>query len=98
MFEVSDRIRQDSPAERGDKLFRDHQAEIYRNTDKLFARLMLFQWWAAILLALLISPYTWNGASSHIHAHVWAALVVGGLITNFPVWLTRAWPGAPITR
>ena len=30
--------------------------------------------------------------------HVWASFIIGGAITLFPVWLTRAWPGATITR
>jgi two-component system sensor histidine kinase/response regulator len=89
---------QDTSAERADQLFHQHQEEIYCNTDKLFARLMLFQWLAGILMAFVIAPRTWSGQSSQIHVHVWAAIFVGGAITIFPVWMTRVWPGAAITR
>src|ERR1700731_1489408 len=89
---------QDDCARRSDELFEQQQQEIYRNTDQLFARLMIFQWIAAVAMALLISPYTWIGQSSAIHIHVWAAIFLGGAISFFPIGLTRAWPGAAITR
>jgi two-component system sensor histidine kinase/response regulator len=89
---------QDTSAERADQLFQQHREEIYRNTDKLFARLMLLQWLAGILMAFVIAPRTWSGQSSQIHLHVWATIFVGGAITIFPVWMTRVWPGAAITR
>ena len=85
-------------AKRAEELFREHQAQIYRNTDKLFARLMIVQWIAGILAALFVSPQTWSGQTSQLHIHVWAAIFLGGAITIFPVWLTRVWPGAAITR
>src|SRR6195256_5360169 len=90
--------RHNSSAERAKELFRQHQQEIYRNTDKLFARLMLFQWAAGILMAFLISPYTWSGQSSSVHIHIWAAIFLGGAINVFPIWMTRTWPGAAVTR
>ena len=90
--------RKDSAAERADELFKQHQEEIYRNTDKLFARLMLFQWVAGIVMAFLISPYSWSGESSSIHIHIWAAIFLGGAISVFPIWMTRVWPGAVATR
>ena len=90
----------DTPASaaRADELFRNHQHEIYLQTDKLFARLMVVQWLAALLAAFVISPYTWAGQSSTVHIHVWASLIIGGMISVFPVWLTQIWPGAAITR
>ena len=84
--------------DRADELFQQHRQEIYRNTDQLFARLMLFQWVAAIMIAMTISPRTWVGQSSYIHIHIWAAIFVGGAISIFPIWMTRAWPGAALTR
>jgi len=90
----------DSPALHGraEELFDQHQQEIYRTTDRMFARLMLFQWLGAVILALLLSPRTWNGATPTVHIHVWAALFLGGAISLFPVWMTRIFPGAAITR
>jgi PAS domain S-box-containing protein len=83
---------------RAEQLFQEQQQEIYRNTDELFARLMVVQWIACILMAVIISPYTWAGEARAIHIHVWAAIFLGGAISVFPIWLTRVWPGAAITR
>jgi two-component system, sensor histidine kinase and response regulator len=85
-------------ANRANELFQQHREEIYRKTDQLFARLMLFQWLAGILMAILISPRTWAGQSSTIHVHVWAAIFIGGAISIFPIWMTRVWPGIALTR
>jgi PAS domain S-box-containing protein len=99
MFEVTKKLTShESSAARADALFQQQQDEIYRNTDELFAKLMVCQWLAAIVMALIISPYTWAGQSSAIHIHVWAAIFLGGTISIFPIWMTRAWPGAAITR
>src|SRR5229473_1281223 len=99
MFEVARKLtRHESSAARANALFQQQQEEVYRNTDQLLGRLMVFQWLAAILMAVVISPYTWAGQSSAIHVHVWAAIFLGGTISIFPIWMTRAWPGAAITR
>ena len=84
--------------ERAEELFEQHRQEIFRSTDRLFARLMFFQWLGAILIAFFVSPLTWAGQSSQIHIHVWAAIFLGGAISVFPIWMTRAWPGAAVTR
>jgi PAS domain S-box-containing protein len=83
---------------RAEELFQQHRAQIFRQTDQLFARLMLCQWVFCIIIALLVSPRTWDGASSQVHIHVWAAILIGGAISLFPVWMTRVWPGAAVTR
>ena len=90
--------RHAAPADRAQELFQQHQQEIYRNTDRLFARLMLFQWVAGVVLALLISPRTWIGQTDEVHVHVWAAVFLGGAISLFPVWMTRMFPGSVATR
>src|SRR5437660_8111696 len=84
--------------DRADELFQEHRQDIYRNTDHLFARLMLFQWVAAIMIAMTISPRTLVGQSSYIHIHIWAAIFIGGAISIFPIWMTRAWPGTALSR
>ena len=85
-------------ADRAEELFDQHRHEIYRNTDRLFAQLMFFQWLAGILMAVMLTPRTWSGESSTVHIHVWVAIFVGGAISLFPIWMTRVWPGAAITR
>ena len=99
MFEMMRKLTQhESPAARADELFKQQQHEIYVKTDRLFAKLMFCQWLACIVMAIVISPYTWSGETRAIHAHVWAAIFAGAGISLFPIWLTRAWPGAAITR
>lgn len=79
-------------------LFRAAEQDLHRHTDLLFARLMVVQWLAGIAAALWISPRTWIGDSSQVHVHVWAALLLGGLITALPVWLAVKHPGQALTR
>ena len=86
------------PEERAGELFREAREGIYRQTDRLFAHLMIFQWIAGIVAALVISPRTWIGAASQTHLHVWAAVFLGGAITGFPVYLAWKQPGRVLTR
>jgi PAS domain S-box-containing protein len=54
----------------------------------------MFQWFAAIALAVWVTPLTWSGVESRTHPHVWAAVVLGGAIVSFPVWFGFARPGS----
>jgi two-component system, sensor histidine kinase and response regulator len=83
---------------RVDVLFEEYQRDIYRRTDRLFAWLMGFQWVAGIIFAVWISPLAWSGPVSTIHIHVWAAIVLGGLVSLFPALLALLRPGEPSTR
>jgi PAS domain S-box-containing protein len=79
-------------------LFRQQRDEIYRQTDHLFVVLMCVQWVAGVLFALLISPRTWDGMSSYIHPHVWAAVLLGAVVSLFPILLAYFRPGELSTR
>jgi diguanylate cyclase (GGDEF)-like protein/PAS domain S-box-containing protein len=81
-----------------EKKYFNHQQQIYRQTDRMFAVLMLIQWLAGIFAALIISPSTWIGQTSQVHLHVWAAFIVGGAISFFPILLAIFTPGKTITR
>src|SRR5690348_8356102 len=59
---------------------------------------MMVQWAAAIAAALWLSPRAWSGRTSHMHPHVWAAVVLGTLISVFPVALAFLRPGRALTR
>jgi len=91
--EVSHTIEQ-----RADFLLQESQQKLYRRTDRMFGGLMLFQWVASVVAALVISPRAWEGTSSHIHIHVWSALLLGGAITLFPACLAFLRPGKASTR
>ncbi len=85
-------------SQRANALFEQHREFIFKRTDRMFAGLMLFQWLAAVVAACVISPRAWAGANSHIHLHVWMAVILGGLITMFPAALAFVMPGKPLTR
>ncbi len=72
--------------------------QLHGRTDSLFAGLMVFQWTCAIAAARWISPNTWIGATSQIHIHVWAAVILGGLICSLPVFAAKYRPGHWLTR
>ncbi len=84
--------------QRAAELFGAAENDLHRHTDQLFARLMIVQWLAGFAAALWISPLTWIGASSQINMHVWASLLLGGMISGFPVWMAWKFPGLVITR
>ncbi|MDB6065675.1 MAG: Blue-light-activated protein [Pedosphaera sp.] len=88
----------DTIATRTAVLFREQQQNIVRHTDRIFVRLMICQWILGIFLALWISPRNWKGAESHTHLHVWAAVLLGGVITSLPVLLGLLQPGKLLTR
>lgn len=99
MFELGAKAAAaEASSARAEELFQQHRQQIFRQTDQLFAKLMLFQWLGCIVLALILSPRTWDGESSQIHVHVWTAIFIGGAISLFPIWMTRVWPGAVLTR
>ncbi len=83
---------------RADELFKLSRTEIYRQTDRLFVGLMIFQWIFGIVMALVVSPRTWLGSLSSVHVHVWAAVFLGGIIAIFPVLLGIFKPGESYTR
>jgi signal transduction histidine kinase len=87
-----------SSAGRATELFAQYQQEIYRHTDRLFAGLMVLQWIGGIMFALWVSPLAWAGAESSTHLHVWAAVIVGGLINLPPALLGVCRSGEPSTR
>jgi len=72
--------------------------EAARRTDRLFVWLFLFQWLAGIVVSIWLSPLTWEGDSSAVHPHVWAAVILGGLIAALPVHYGLTRPGEKITR
>src|SRR6266850_446791 len=88
----------DTTVGRTAELFKEQQQNIVRHTDLLFARLMIVQWIAGVVAAFLISPRTWIGTESRMHMHLWAAVLLGGVLTALPVLLALREPGKPLTR
>jgi signal transduction histidine kinase/ActR/RegA family two-component response regulator len=99
MPSLNSRLYQDPlTAQRTEVIFHEQLAANQRHTDHMFAWLMIMQWVAGIAAAVVISPRAWEGSTSHIHLHVWAAIFLGGLISGFPVLLARTQPGKVLTR
>ncbi|MFO0879426.1 MAG: ATP-binding protein [Gemmataceae bacterium] len=83
---------------RARELFREHRRAVYCRTDRMFAILLVVEWLAAIVAAALISPRAWDGLTSYTHPHVWIAVLLGGVITSWPVALALFYPGHALTR
>jgi signal transduction histidine kinase/DNA-binding response OmpR family regulator len=83
---------------RAEQLLKEHQDQIYTQTSRMFAILMVVQWIAGIAAAVWISPRTWIGLSSEVHLHVWLAIFLGGAIASLPVFLALTRPTLAFTR
>ncbi len=84
--------------ERAIELFSRSQQELCARTDRNFALLMCVQFVAGVLTACFISPRTWSGPVSETHVHLWTALILGLLVSGFPIFLAVVYPGRVLTR
>src|SRR5436309_2003184 len=80
------------------ELVQQQRNRIAGNTSGIFAVLMLLQWAGAVLTAAIVSPRTWSGTASSVHIHVWASIILGGIITVVPVGLALVYPTHALTR
>ena len=83
---------------RARELFQRQRQRVLRRNDRLFAGLLGFEWVAAMLTALYISPQTWIGPGHQGHPPFLIALGLGGAITCLPILLALARPGQVVTR
>ncbi len=60
--------------------------------------LLLAQWVVAIVLALCIAPFAWDGTNRTIHPHVYLAVILGGVLNALPLTLIVRRPGWLGTR
>ena len=88
----------DAIAVRSQELLREHRHRIHCRTDRIFACLMAAQWLFGVVIALVVSPRAWSGLYSQTHIHVWLALILGGIISAFPVGLALLYSGHTLTR
>src|SRR2546422_220557 len=84
--------------QRAGVLLESFQRTIHCRTDRMFAVLMALQWIGGIVIALPVSPRTWIGDMGQVHLHVWAAVLLGGIIPALPVALALSMPGRPFPR
>src|SRR5213595_3320551 len=83
---------------RAAELFDQHWRENAQRTDRMFAVLMIVQWIGSVILALAVSPRSWEGSQSHVHPHVWLALFLGAALASLPVYFAWKFPGRTFTR
>ena len=83
---------------RAAELFDERRNANYRRTSRIFALLMAGQWVFAIAVAILFSPYGWEGKQKAVHAHVWIAIFLGGTLSSLPIYLTLTQPTSALTR
>jgi two-component system, sensor histidine kinase and response regulator len=77
-------------------IFVGDQRHVFEQIDRLFGALMLFQWFAAIIVALWTSH---RGASAvQSYAPIWMAICQGGVISLLPLVLVFVAPGRAVTR
>ncbi len=85
-------------ADRADELFLQRQENVYRETDQIFVRLLLLEWIALVITALVVAPGNWSAQAGRIDLQAWVATILGGTVTLVPLALARLRPGAAITR
>jgi hypothetical protein len=84
--------------ERTEELYQEQLGAQRVRLDRMFAKLMLCQWAFAMLVAVVYSPYGWEGKQRVIHAHVWLALFMGAGLTLLPLVMVRQMAGSTRTR
>src|SRR5215472_9157221 len=83
---------------RAEELFQEHLDSVHKRADRLFGILMAGQWVFGLVLAIVVSPWAWEGKVKTVHVHVWAALLLGGALSALPIFLVVRQPGATINR
>ncbi|MEM9066184.1 MAG: PAS domain-containing protein [Planctomycetota bacterium] len=87
-----------STEERSDELLRNSLAETRTRTSHVFRVVLALQAAGTVLLSLLVSPYTWIGATQQLHIHVMASAVLGLLLAVLPLYFLTRHPSAKLTR
>jgi methyl-accepting chemotaxis protein len=69
-----------------------------REAHRVFRYLFVIQFVGLVIAAIYLTPLTWIGATSYLHLHVWASVVVGGTLSVVPFVLTKISPNWKWTR
>jgi hypothetical protein len=84
--------------ERGKEIFEDRLLTQRRDLDRLFSKLLIIQWIAAVVVALVYSPTGWATKQQAIGGHLYLAIFLGGVLTLLPLAMTRRLAGTTATR
>jgi hypothetical protein len=91
-------MAKESAHERGKKLFDQQLLDQRSDLDRLFSKLLLVQWAAAVLVAVVWSPIGWAGKQHVLGGHLTLAIIAGGVLALTPLVMTRLMAGASLTR
>ncbi len=83
---------------RAESILAEQKKSLYCHTDRMFAILLLIEWFAGIVVSLLVSPRTWAGRYSDVNIHVFIAVFLVGFIILPPVLMAFRRPGETLTR
>ncbi|HZN97109.1 MAG TPA: hypothetical protein VFB61_05195 [Gemmatimonadales bacterium] len=85
-------------SERGQKLYDEQLLTQRSNLDNLFSKLLLVQWLAGIVVAIVWSPTGWADKQQNPGGFVTLAIVAGGVLALTPLLMARLMTGARLTR
>jgi signal transduction histidine kinase/DNA-binding response OmpR family regulator len=85
-----------STDDRARELFEQSELRLRRRTDRLFGSLLTVEWLVSMAVAEWLSPFIWNRAMSEVDPHVWAAVLLGGIVALPPALLALLRPGPEI--
>jgi PAS domain S-box-containing protein len=83
---------------RSSSLFEASYRDLAVSNDRLFARLLAFEWVVGIALSLWLTPRAYSGTNSAIHIHVYAAIILGFAAISLPIYLTAMAAGTVLAR
>jgi hypothetical protein len=83
---------------RGREIFEDRLLTQRSDLDRLFSKLLVVQWIAAVVVAVVYSPIGWANKQQPMGGFVTLAIVAGGILTLVPLAMTRLLAGARTTR
>jgi two-component system sensor histidine kinase/response regulator len=89
-------MAENSAQDRAVLIFRALKETSAKQTDRMFAWLIVFEWLAAMAAASLISPNVWP--SERPLRLLWTAAALAGLIYLVPLYLALRFPGRAATR
>ncbi|MBX3434648.1 MAG: PAS domain-containing protein [Pirellulales bacterium] len=70
-------------------VYRSQLSALRQQTNRVLVRLLLCEWVFSVILAIWVSPVAWSGAEHSLHVHVFAGVVLGGILAIWPAMLVR---------
>lgn len=94
MFFLSHQNHSDSVVREFSKQLNENQKKV----DKAFVWLLLVEWIAVILIAIAYSPQAWSNVPNIHNLNIWAAIVLGGIVSIGSLIVARLKPGSLFSR